>query len=416
MAEDQDWDLNAIVRSCTSATTNRNSSNTNFESPFERLASLTFDDDDEEEFSPFSFPNLAAQPKNNNCFQELQDSYKPFLPSFTTSTNNIPSSSISDFGVIFCGQNQPQLAQQPPPPLPPPPTSVAISARFNHSQKQPQRVQQQQNQRRQLHQQGTSTSSLFPLRATQSQTPRSRKKKSNQKRLILHVTAENLSNDVWAWRKYGQKPIKGSPYPRNYYRCSSSKGCAARKQVERSNKDPNMFIVSYTGDHTHPRPTHRNSLAGSTRNKVQQPVRKPEEKESELPNISADKALCSSPLSATSLSPRTPLSAPIDHIEAAGNEQEIIKTESLEDGVHRLMGSDDDDCDNDINDDYDDDLLIPNMALNEDFIKGFQELVSGSEGGGGGLSNSPAFGDNFSPSVFGGSASTTSGATGGGGC
>jgi hypothetical protein len=28
-----------------------------------------------------------------------------------------------------------------------------------------------------------------------------------------------------------------------------------------------MFIVTYTGDHNHPRPTHRNSLAGSTRTK-----------------------------------------------------------------------------------------------------------------------------------------------------
>ena len=183
MAGDQDWDLYAVVRSCTSAAAaaNENGSSSNisenFESPFERLDSSTFDDDDGES-NPFSFPNLASQPRNDSCLQELQDSYKPFLPSFTTSTglqsknsnNNIPSFSISDFGVIFSGQNQSQLAQQQP--LTTPSTSVAMSPWFNNSQKQPQHVQQQQNQRRQLHQQGTSTSSLFPLRATQSQTPR----------------------------------------------------------------------------------------------------------------------------------------------------------------------------------------------------------------------------------------------------
>lgn len=60
---------------------------------------------------------------------------------------------------------------------------------------------------------------------------------------------------------------------RGYYRCSSSKGCMARKQVERNRSDPGMFIVTYTAEHNHPAPTHRNSLAGSTRHK---PVSSPQ--------------------------------------------------------------------------------------------------------------------------------------------
>ncbi|CAD6251178.1 unnamed protein product [Miscanthus lutarioriparius] len=60
---------------------------------------------------------------------------------------------------------------------------------------------------------------------------------------------------------------QGLSLPKGYYRCSSSKGCAARKQVERSRADPNTFILTYTGEHNHAAPTHRNSLAGTTRHK-----------------------------------------------------------------------------------------------------------------------------------------------------
>ncbi|CAA6668574.1 unnamed protein product [Spirodela intermedia] len=70
---------------------------------------------------------------------------------------------------------------------------------------------------------------------------------------------EMVPSDSWSWRKYGQKPIKGSPYPRGYYRCSSSKGCSARKQVERSKTDPSMLIVTYTCEHNHPLPTQKSS-------------------------------------------------------------------------------------------------------------------------------------------------------------
>ncbi|KAL1826864.1 hypothetical protein ACET3Z_005276 [Daucus carota] len=66
-------------------------------------------------------------------------------------------------------------------------------------------------------------------------------------------------SDSWAWRKYGQKPIKGSPYPRAYYRCSSSKGCLARKQVERNRADPTMLMVTYSCEHNHPWPASKNN-------------------------------------------------------------------------------------------------------------------------------------------------------------
>ncbi|CAI9295655.1 unnamed protein product [Lactuca saligna] len=97
-----------------------------------------------------------------------------------------------------------------------------------------------------------------------NETP-SRKRKNQQKKVVVELTQEELCSDTWAWRKYGQKPIKGSPFPRNYYKCSTTKACGARKQVEQSHVDPTVFIVSYSGEHMHPRPTHRSPLAGSTR-------------------------------------------------------------------------------------------------------------------------------------------------------
>lgn len=41
---------------------------------------------------------------------------------------------------------------------------------------------------------------------------------------------------------------------RGYYRCSSSKGCPARKQVERSRLDPTTLLITYSCNHNHPLP------------------------------------------------------------------------------------------------------------------------------------------------------------------
>ncbi|KAF5743495.1 WRKY transcription factor 27 [Tripterygium wilfordii] len=224
-----DWDLSAVVRSCNSTTQNGLN-----QDPLAFLASLPYELENELQFS---FPNLVDSTSNFD-FDELQDSYMPFL---------LPQPRTSS---IFNGiQHQTPLQQ--PTNNKKPTNSAFVFGESSYSQQQ----RRPKNPER------------SPALA-RSRPSRPRKRKNEQKREVCHVTAEKLPSDLWAWRKYGQKPIKGSPYPRSYYRCSSSKGCSARKQVERSNRDPNMFILTYTGDHTHPRPTHRNLLAGGTRNKV----------------------------------------------------------------------------------------------------------------------------------------------------
>lgn len=41
---------------------------------------------------------------------------------------------------------------------------------------------------------------------------------------------------------------------RGYYKCSTIRGCPARKHVERAPDDPAMLIVTYEGEHRHAQP------------------------------------------------------------------------------------------------------------------------------------------------------------------
>ncbi|KAK9284708.1 hypothetical protein L1049_023884 [Liquidambar formosana] len=83
----------------------------------------------------------------------------------------------------------------------------------------------------------------------------SKRRKLRQKRVVrvpaISMKMSDIPPDDFSWRKYGQKPIKGSPHPRGYYKCSSVRGCPARKHVERATDDPTMLIVTYEGEHSH---------------------------------------------------------------------------------------------------------------------------------------------------------------------
>ncbi|KAG4909033.1 probable WRKY transcription factor 3 [Glycine soja] len=86
-------------------------------------------------------------------------------------------------------------------------------------------------------------------------------------RIIVQTTSEvNLLDDGYRWRKYGQKVVKGNPYPRSYYKCTTQ-GCKVRKHVERASMDPKAVITTYEGKHNHDVPaakTNSHTLANNS--------------------------------------------------------------------------------------------------------------------------------------------------------
>ncbi|KAH1075157.1 hypothetical protein J1N35_027485 [Gossypium stocksii] len=202
------WDWQAVTGETCS---NNDAFISYMENPEFSFGPLSFQHGDEDHL--MSFPEVF-EPNPNALDELIEELYKPFSPELNPYT--IP--------VLEDHVEEPECQKQQP---------LVVS--------------------------GTNKDSTKPKRSS---------RKKQQHRVVKHVTADDgLQSDIWSWRKYGQKPIKGSPYPRSYYRCSSSKGCLARKQVERSCSDPRVFIITYTAEHNHGHPTRRNSLAGSTRNK-----------------------------------------------------------------------------------------------------------------------------------------------------
>ncbi|KAL8103503.1 WRKY transcription factor 71-like isoform X1 [Apium graveolens] len=80
--------------------------------------------------------------------------------------------------------------------------------------------------------------------------------KKEKEPIFAFMTKSEIDNleDGYRWRKYGQKAVKNSPYPRSYYRCTTLK-CTVKKRVERSFQDPTTVITTYEGTHNHHLPS-----------------------------------------------------------------------------------------------------------------------------------------------------------------
>ncbi|CAK8538739.1 unnamed protein product [Lathyrus sativus] len=79
-----------------------------------------------------------------------------------------------------------------------------------------------------------------------------KKEKKPKEARFAFLTKSEIDHleDGYRWRKYGQKAVKNSPYPRSYYRCTSQK-CIVKKRVERSYQDPSIVMTTYEGQHNH---------------------------------------------------------------------------------------------------------------------------------------------------------------------
>ncbi|CAN4117861.1 unnamed protein product [Withania somnifera] len=72
------------------------------------------------------------------------------------------------------------------------------------------------------------------------------------------------TEDGYNWRKYGQNQVKGSEYPRSYYKCTHP-NCPVKKKIGRYSEGHVTEII-YRGAHNHPKPLPNQSSAPASSN------------------------------------------------------------------------------------------------------------------------------------------------------
>jgi hypothetical protein len=81
---------------------------------------------------------------------------------------------------------------------------------------------------------------------------RSRASAGDAPTVAKRVEKKRTAEDGFIWRKYGQKEILNSKHPRLYFRCTyrDDSGCKATRQVQMSEEDPSLYVITYFGHHT----------------------------------------------------------------------------------------------------------------------------------------------------------------------
>ncbi|KAK4759492.1 hypothetical protein SAY87_022623 [Trapa incisa] len=95
-----------------------------------------------------------------------------------------------------------------------------------------------------------SNNKLLGVSAMKVKRIKGRRKVREPRFCFKTLSDVDVLDDGYKWRKYGQKVVKNTQYPRSYYRCTQD-NCRVKKRVERLDEDPRMVITTYEGRHAH---------------------------------------------------------------------------------------------------------------------------------------------------------------------
>ncbi|XP_076905464.1 uncharacterized protein LOC143561222 [Bidens hawaiensis] len=173
-------------------------------------------------------------------FQDYNDSYYPSASIFDTMTSAADNhlnqeDNNNNVGVDHEGEEESSVVlngQQPSSP-----NSCSISTSPAHQQLHSKSVKQ----------------CIEENKTTGGDEPKTKRKRKEKEPRFAFMTRTEIDHldDGYRWRKYGQKAVKNSHFPRSYYKCTNA-SCNVKKRVERCMGDPSYIITTYEGKHNHP--------------------------------------------------------------------------------------------------------------------------------------------------------------------